>query len=81
MSGNKSGYKESWKAVDVKCPFFLGERGNKKTIVCEGWADKMKVTMEFGSHQCKDAYMGRHCVGPYQRCKIYQATMDKYEIK
>ncbi len=76
-----SNYKETWRAADVVCPFFLGERSGKKDIVCEGWHDKMKVTLEFNTHKSKDVYMGRHCVGPYQRCKIYQETMKKYEIE
>lgn len=74
-----SKYKETWKAADVQCPFFLGEHSNTKGVVCEGWEDRMKVTMNFSTFSAKNTYMGRHCTGSYQRCKLYQLTMSKYD--
>ena len=74
-------YKETWTAADVQCPFFLGERAGRRDIVCEGFKVKMKVTLDFASRDAKDAYMGRHCIGPYERCQIYRATMEKYELE
>lgn len=75
-----SKYKESWKAADVQCPFFIGEHSGNKGIVCEGWEARMKVAVQFSSFTAKNTYMGCHCTGPYQRCKLYQITMSKYEI-
>lgn len=78
--GRMSKYKESWKAADVQCPFFIGEHSGNKGIVCEGWEARMKVAVQFSSFTAKNTYMGCHCTGPYQRCKLYQITMSKYEI-
>nr|DAL48037.1 MAG TPA_asm: hypothetical protein [Caudoviricetes sp.] len=41
----------------------------------------MKVNVEFTSLKAKSSYMGRHCVGPYERCPLYQMTIKKYEIE
>lgn len=74
-------HKETWNAADVRCPFFMGERAGKRDIVCEGFTEKMKLSMQFTTLRAKDSYMGRHCVGPYERCPVYQMTMKKYEIE
>ncbi len=73
--------RETWNAADVRCPFFMGEKPGKKSVVCEGFGEKMKVNVEFTSLKAKSSYMGRHCVGPYERCPLYQMTMKKYEIE
>lgn len=74
-----SRYKETWNAADVQCPFFLGENCKEKNLVCEGWGDRMKVTLGFSTFRDKDSYMGKHCAGDYRRCKLFKMTMEKYE--
>ena len=76
MSGSR--YKESWRAADVQCPFFLGESTKGKEIVCEGFISGMKVKMHFSSASAKNKHMGHCCTCRYKNCPIYQSTMDKY---
>lgn len=73
--------RETWSAADVRCPFFIGEKPTTKSIVCEGYAEKMRVSVLFNSVKTKSAYMGRHCAGPYERCPLYQLAMKKYEME
>lgn len=66
-----------WQDVDAKCPFYLEGVGN--SITCEGQEDNSTLTLRFRLQKDKDHYMGCNCVGPYERCSIYQMVItEKY---
>lgn len=70
-------YKESWKAADVLCPFFIGD--DTKSLTCEGFAAKVKLRTDFASTAKKAEHMGTYCAGRYEMCGIYQLAIEKYE--
>ena len=77
MSENrKRRRQESWKAADVKCPFYL--RDSSSTLECEGFDEGMIVTLSCPSKDKKNRHMGTYCVGRYEHCPVYKNTMDKY---
>lgn len=70
-------YRESWKAADVVCPFFIGD--DNKSLTCEGFADKVKLRTDFATAAKKDGHMGTYCAGRYEKCMIYQLAAEKYK--
>ena len=64
---------ESWKAADVKCPFY--RRDSTQTIECEGFSDGMIVTLSYRNRDSKNKHMGINCAGRYTQCPLYQDTM------
>ena len=75
MSKKKEGRrKESWKAADVKCPFYI--KDNHSTIECEGFLDGTTEILRFPYTTDKNKHMGIYCVGKYNNCSRYQNTMN-----
>lgn len=77
MSNNRERRRqESWKAADVKCPFYL--RDSSTTLECEGFDEGMIVTLNCRTKEKKNKHMGIYCAGGYDHCPVYNNTMSKY---
>ena len=69
-----------WSAAEIMCPFFSSEGEDKRIIVCEGFADKLKVALRFNSLDDKDRHVGIYCASRFEDCPMYRCTFDtKYK--
>lgn len=73
--------KLSWTESDVKCPFFISESRETRSVRCEGCFKGMRIQIMFRSIRARDSFMGRHCctLSGYPGCPYYRLTRTKYE--
>lgn len=71
------GYKkELWTSADVRCPLYKSTDNVKRSISCEGFADRSKTTTEFPSIAMKNDHMGHFCISKYESCPIYSMVVE-----
>lgn len=68
--------KEVWTDADVRCPFYVSDTREGRSITCEGCMDDSSVTTKFRTLERKDRHMGRYCVCRFETCPIYRCTYD-----
>jgi len=72
--------KEHWRDSDVKCPFYISDSRQERSVRCEGYAEGASVISRFSSLQAREKHMGAYCVGRYERCPLYKCTYGaKYD--
>ena len=73
-----AGYKKiMWGAADVRCPFYVSDDRNTRSISCEGHTDGMELVSRFKSLEKKDRHMGCFCVGRFEKCPVYKCTYEE----
>ena len=63
---------ESWRAADIKCPYYKNCDDNRRLIICEGIMDRTTLSTKF--RRRKD--MANHIASP---CVIRKLDDKKYE--
>lgn len=69
--------KLKWTDADVRCPFYISDDGNGRSICCEGCIQGVETVSRFRSLALKDKHMGMYCTGRFERCPIYCCTYDR----
>lgn len=71
---------ESWRQVNIRCPFFKGEDGQKKSLLCEGILDGSILSSKFRSRKKYEQQLSSCCEESYTKCELYKAIMQaKYK--
>lgn len=69
-----------WTDADVKCPFYICDDRQQRTISCEGFAESTDTVSKFRTLALKERHMGIYCVERFENCPVYQCTYGcKYE--
>ena len=63
-----------WTDADVRCPFYLSDDKNERSIRCEGYGKGVETVSRFPSALQQDRHMGRYCVGRFETCPVYRCT-------
>jgi len=69
--------------ADVVCPFYI--KSDNASIFCEGVEDNMATKNIFRAssgallREDKDKYMIKFCNCDYEKCRIYQMLLKKYD--
>lgn len=70
--------KSSWRRVQVKCPYYRNDDGDKQ-LGCEALLPGAAKNMtRFRTAEECTAHMERCCFGPYWDCPICTALDEKY---
>lgn len=70
--------KLGWTAANVRCPFYIKDSRENKSISCEGHTEGCIEDSRFKNIELKEKHMGCYCVGRYEACPVYKST---YEAK
>ena len=69
-----------WTDADVKCPFYISDDREARSITCEGYSAGADVISRFHTLPQEQRHMGRFCVGRFEDCPVYRCTYGaKYE--
>lgn len=72
--------KEHWTDSDVKCPFYISDDRDSRSIKCEGYAEGSCVVSRFRTMAAREKHMGAYCAGRYESCPMYRCTYGaKYD--
>ena len=65
-----------WTMADVKCPFYIKDSRQERSISCEGFDTDSTVVTRFKNLEMREKHMGRYCVARFQLCPVYRGTYD-----
>lgn len=73
--------KKGYSDVDIKCPFFVSENRQDRSITCEGFSDCVKTSCKFSSLKDRTDHIKRCCSdgNGYTFCPLYKMAMTKYD--
>lgn len=70
----RSDRKLGWTDADVRCPFYISDSRDTRSIRCEGYGQGIDAISRFRSLALKDRHMGRYCAGRFESCPVYGCT-------
>ena len=70
--------KEFWNDADVRCPFYISEDRQAKSVSCEGYSDGADLISRFRTLAQRERHMGVYCVSGFAQCPVYRCI---YEAK
>lgn len=74
--------KIGWTDADVRCPFYISDNREARSICCEGYEKGMEAVSRFRSLALMDRHMGVYCVSSFEECPAYRCTYGcKYRDK
>lgn len=68
--------KLGWTAADVRCPFYISDSREARSINCEGFDQDSTVQTRFKNLALRERHMGCCCVTNYEDCPIYKSTFE-----
>ena len=66
--------KIGWTDADVRCPFYITDDRETRSISCEGFGKGVETVSRFRSRALKDRHMGACCVSAFEKCPVYRCT-------
>jgi hypothetical protein len=72
--------KIGWTDADVRCPFYITDDRETRSISCEGFGKGVDAVSRFQTIPLMDRHMGLYCVGRFEDCPVYRCTYGcKYQ--
>ena len=72
--------KTGWTDADVRCPFYITDDRETRSISCEGFGKGVDAVSRFQTIPLMDRHMGLYCVGRFEDCPVYRCTYGcKYQ--
>jgi len=66
--------KLGWEAADVRCPFYVSDDRDERSICCEGYEKGVDTISRFRNLMLRERHMGNYCVGKFEKCPVYRCT-------
>ena len=73
MSNNR---KLCWTEADVRCPFYLKDDRETRTLSCEGFGPGIDTVSRFRSMKLMEKHMGQYCAREFEHCPVYSCTYN-----
>lgn len=65
-----------WTAADVRCPFYISDSREARSISCEGFDRDSTIQTRFKNLALRERHMGCCCVANYEGCPLYKSTFE-----
>lgn len=70
---------ESWRAADIKCPYYKNCDDNRRLIICEGIMERTTVSTKFRRRKDMANHIATNCEQIASPCAIRKLDDKKYE--
>ena len=65
-----------WTEADVRCPFYISDSREKRSLSCEGFGDDCGIQLRFRRLELREKHMGAFCVNRYSQCPVYKCVYE-----
>ena len=65
-----------WTEADVKCPFYIKDDRQRRSISCEGCEDNCETVVRYRTLAERDRHMGINCVARFMQCPVYKMIYE-----
>lgn len=69
-----------YEQTKIRCPFYRGGSGKRRSIRCEGIGDAQTITQTYGNERQRARQLTVFCQDCYANCEVYRMIVESHGL-